>query len=292
MRSMILPRRRSLYADRLSRYAGFAFGDDAVFAQRGRWAAFLRDRIGPTFDGRVILEIGCSDGAFLARLAAKHPTTAFVGLDWKHKALFQGAERVDGLGLRNVVLLRGRGQDLCTMFGPGEVDEILLFHPDPFATPEELPNRLFAEPFLVDAHAVLRDERSTLTLKTDHPGYYGWALALFGVAEPAHFDVARARAEAEPVTASKLTGSPRIRAADLLVDADRPARSTAATERFDVMVVSADFWNDSTTLGHAAGRVFAGERTFFEERFLKKRQPIYYVELAKRPRFGCARNLP
>ena len=289
---MDLPPRRSVYADRLSRYRSFAFGDAAVSTHCGQWAAFFHDRIGPAFGGRVVLEIGCADGAYLARLAAKHPTTAFVGLDWKHKALFQAAERIDGMGLKNVALLRGRGQDLRTMFGPAEVDEILLFHPDPFATPAELPNRLFAEPFLIDAHAVLRDEESTLTLKTDHPGYYAWALAVLGIAEPEHFALARARAEAEPATASKLAGSPRIRAADLLVDADRPARSTAATERFDVMVVSADFWNDPKLVGHAAGRVFAGERTFFEERFLKKRQPIYYVELAKRPRFGCARNLP
>ncbi|MDB5324880.1 MAG: trmB, partial [Phycisphaerales bacterium] len=233
-RLMEVPRRRSIFVDRLLPYAAFAFGENAISSHRGHWSAFFRDRIGPTFDGRVILEIGCSDGAFLARLAAKHPTTAFVGLDWKHKSLFIAAQRVEQLSLRNIALLRGRGQDLAAMFAPGEVDEILLFHPDPFAEPEELPNRLFAEPFLLAAHGLLRNEGSTLTLKTDHPGYYGWALSILGLTEPSYFATARARAAADPALAKKLTGEPRIRANDLLAIADRPARSGAAIDRFAV----------------------------------------------------------
>ena len=278
---MDVPRRRSIFVDRLLPYAAFAFGEDAVASHRGQWSAFFRDRIGPAFDGRVILEIGCSDGAFLARLAARHPTTAFIGLDWKHKSLFLAAERIEQLGLQNIAVLRGRGQDLATMFAPGEVDELLLFHPDPFAEPDELHNRLFAEPFLLAAHTLLRDQRSTLTLKTDHPGYYGWALANLGLDEPAHFALARARAAADPTLANRLAGEPRIRASDLLAIAEHPTRSGAAIDRFTVAAKSADFWNDPAVLQHTSNRVFAGERTFFEDRFLKKRQPIYYLELQK-----------
>src|SRR4051812_9875522 len=104
-----VPRRRSAFADKLRDYADFASDDDAAFAHRGRWAEFFRHRIGAAFDRRIVFEIGCSDADFLARVAAKHPHTAFVGLDWKYRALHAGAERVASLGLRNVALLRGRG---------------------------------------------------------------------------------------------------------------------------------------------------------------------------------------
>lgn len=275
------PRRRSAFADRLKAYAAFAFGDDAIFSHRGNWQAFFRERIGPAFNGRLIFEIGCSDGAFLATLAAKHPDTAFIGLDWKHKSLFLAAERVETLGLRNVALLRGRGQDLTRMFGDGELDEILVLHPDPFAEPDELKNRLIAEPFLLDAHRVLRDGTATLTLKTDHPGYYGWTLALLGLPEPVHFDAARARAAAASDLATRLLGQPRVRASDLMSPPDLPKRSDAVLNHFAVAATSADYWNDPAVLAHTAQRAFAGERTFFEERFLRKKQPIYYVELRK-----------
>lgn len=276
------PRPRSVYADRLSAYAAFALGDDAIYARRGHWRAFFGERIGPAFDGRLVLEIGCSDGAFLATLAAKHPTTGFVGLDWKHKSLFIAAGRVDASGLRNIGLLRGRGQDVADVFGDSELDEILVLHPDPFATPAEWPNRLIAEPFLIDAHHTLNGPAAALTLKTDHPGYYGWVLALLGLAEPAHFNTARARAIATPTLANRLDGDPRIRAADLMPVTDPVPRSQPVIDRFDVAAHSFDYWHDPAALAHTAGRPFADERTFFEDRFLKKRQPIYYVELRKR----------
>src|SRR5690349_17617214 len=116
------PPRRSVYADRLNDFADFTFVDAAAFTHRGHWADFFRPRIGPAFDGRIVFEIGCSDAAFLACIAAKKPNTAFVGLDWKYKALHDGAQRVATAKLPNVALLRARGQDVLKIFAPREVD--------------------------------------------------------------------------------------------------------------------------------------------------------------------------
>ena len=169
-------RRRSAYADRLLEHREFVFSDGAEFAHRGAWREFFAGRIGPTFDGRIIFEIGCNDGSLLIRIAAKHPTIAFIGIDWKYRALYTAAERVAAAGLRNVALLHGRGQHVGRIFADGEVDEIWVFHPDPFDKPQELRSRLVSEPFLIDAHRVLRDHGS-LVLKTDHPEYYQWAVS-------------------------------------------------------------------------------------------------------------------
>lgn len=168
-------RRRSVFADRLLEFRDFTFSDGAEFQRRGAWREFFRSRIGDAFDGRVIFEIGCNDGALLARVAARHPTTAFIGIDWKCRAIHSAAERVAHAQLSNVALLNGRAQDVRRFFADGELDEIWLFHPDPCDKPKELRNRLFAPSFLRDVHPVMRDGAS-LVLKTDHPDYYQTAL--------------------------------------------------------------------------------------------------------------------
>ncbi|CAN5372248.1 tRNA (guanosine(46)-N7)-methyltransferase TrmB [soil metagenome] len=167
---------RSVYAAKLGEFPQLAFTEHQAFARRGRWREYFVDRIGPAFDGRIILEIGCSDAAFLAQIAAKLPHTALIGLDWKFKAIYDAASGVTTDGLQNVALIRGRGQDIAKLFAASEVDEIWLFHPDPCDREVELKNRLICEAFLVDVHQTLRNGTSSLCLKTDHADYYATAL--------------------------------------------------------------------------------------------------------------------
>ncbi len=259
---------RSIYADRLKEFPDIAFADESVFQQRGQWRDYFRQRIGQNFNGRLIFELGCFDAAYLSRIAAAHPNTAFIGLDWKCKAIHDGARRVAAMDLRNVALLRGRGQDVLKIFGAGEVDEIWVFHPDPCARPHEMKNRLITVPFLIVVHSVLRDGKSTLSLKTDHPGYYQWVLGLFGLPEPEAFRAA----------------VPRSRARDLMHDQDISRPNKAIMQRFKVLANSADFWNDAAALDHTSGRLFSGQPTLFEGRFVKKRRPIHYFEIGKASR--------
>lgn len=270
--------RRSIFAEKLNDFRDLAFVGERAFAQRGRWGAFFERRIGPAaFDGRVIFEVGCFEASYLARLAEKFPRSGFIGLDWKYKALYEGAQRLSTAGLRNVILLHGRAQDVREIFADGEVEQIWVFHPDPCDTPRERPNRLIAEPFLLDAHRVLRPGgRSALCLKTDHPGYYQWVLGLLGLPEPAWFDAARNPATAH---AAPLPPAPRVRTRDLVRPEEIPARSEAVLRHFDVTMNAADFWNDPAAQRHTVHRPFAGEITLFEARFIRKRLPIYYLEL-------------
>lgn len=230
-------RRRSVFADRLLAFREFVFSDGAEYERRGAWREFFSPRIGPTFDGRVIVEIGCNDASLLARVAARYPSTALIGIDWKCRALHTGAERIAAAGLRNVALLHGRGQDIGRIFAGEEVDEVWVFHPDPCDKPQELNNRLIAEPFLLEVDRVLRCG-GELILKTDHGGYYQSALEA----------------------------------------------SRTVAEHFELTANSSDFWNDEPIRSASAGRCFAGEATFFEARYRKKRLPIHYLEMRKRAR--------
>ena len=262
--------RRSVFADRLLEFREFAFIGDDSFSRCGAWREFFAPRIGADrFDGRVIFEIGCNDASLLAKVAARHPGTAFVGIDWKYRALHAAAERVAAAGQRNVALLHGRGQDIGRIFGDGELDEVWLFHPDPCDKPHELRNRLLSETFLLDVHRVLCPG-GALAFKHDHAGYYQWLLALLGLPEPACFHVARAGGVARP----------KVRRAELMDPPALPPISNAVVQRLEVTIRSDDFWNDPRP--RSLSRLFAGEVTPFERRAASKRYPIYYVELTKR----------
>jgi tRNA (guanine-N7-)-methyltransferase len=169
--SPLQPKRRSVYADRLLDFPGVVFSDGTEFSRRGTWRDALRH------PAQLIFEIGCNDAGLLATVAAKHPATGFVGIDWKPRALHAAAQRVAHANLRNVALLHGRAQDIRKFFADGEVDEIWIFHPEPLDHPRELKNRLLGEAFLIDAHRVLRDG-GAVVLKTDHRGYFEAVLEL------------------------------------------------------------------------------------------------------------------
>jgi tRNA G46 methylase TrmB len=233
---MIAKRRRSAFADRLLDFPEFVFSDGREFSRHGAWREFFSQRLNQaTFDGRVICEIGCNDAALLTTVAAKHPATAFVGIDWKCRALHAAAVRIAAAGSPNVALVLGRGQDAGRIFGPREVDEVWLFHPDPCDKPRERPNRLFAKGFLDDAAGILRGPRSSLVLKTDHREYFEEAVSL-----------------------------------------------AATAMQFEVTTNSEDYWFDAGARDATKDRLFAGEPTSFEERFLRRKKPIHYLELRLR----------
>ncbi|HSI32151.1 MAG: tRNA (guanosine(46)-N(7))-methyltransferase TrmB [Phycisphaerae bacterium] len=192
---MSLP--RSNYAHRLAESPELIPADP--FALRAGWADYFRARIGPAFGGEVTLEIGCFDAELVAKVAPNHPGRAFVGLDWKAKAIHDGARRLTELGVANVALVRARGQDLPRLFSPGEVGAIWVFHPDPFDGPDELKHRLVTPAFLRDVHAALQPG-GRLILKTDHAEYFGWVMAQLAAVGPL-FDIVHSSADyaADPI---------------------------------------------------------------------------------------------
>jgi tRNA G46 methylase TrmB len=260
-------------------FPGLAAGGDDCFTLRGRWAAHFRDRLSDRFPRRIVLEVGCADAKFLATVAARHPDVGFVGLDWKFKQIHDGAARLQAAGLKNVMLLRGRAADLPRIFAPGEIDEAWVFHPEPCDEPKQRANRLVTGPFLQMLAPLLRDDTATVAIKTDHVGYFQWVLGVMGEpAPPAITAALHAAATAAPMP----TGWPNIRLRELLAADDVPARSPAAMAHFVVTAVSADFWNDHPVLARVSGCCYANLQTPFEQRFVQKHRPIYFVELCKR----------
>lgn len=233
---------------------------DLATQNHARWREVFARRIGPRFDGQLIFEIGCFDADFLGRVATRHPHTGFVGVDWKQRTLVEGADRIRSSGVANAILVKGRAQNISHIFGRHELNELWLFHPEPCDKPRELKNRLFNESFLTDVHDCLCPG-GLIALKTDHAGYFQWALALMGL----------------PAPAWRRVHTRELRSIDQL-----PQRSTSLCERFDVTCASADFANDPDAKAHTSARRFSGEQTGFEKRFANKGWPIYFMELRSR----------
>lgn len=259
------------YATLLREYSTFVFNEQDVFKfyrnGGGGWEEFFLTRMNsrPT---KHILEIGCSNATFLSGIAKANPGAAFIGMDWKFKVIFKGAKRAEQEKITNLALLRGRAQELGKVFGAGELDEIWIFFPDPWAKKGQLKHRLMREEFLKEAHHVLRPG-GRIYFKTDHPGYFQWVLALLGEPEP---DLPEYSA-ATPLEKNRRSRQIEVRR---LERQHLPAVSDKARQLFKLDYFTTDYW-----AGTRPPSLFSQELTLFERLFVKDQLPIYYLELQK-----------
>lgn len=165
IRSSKLPRSR--LEPQLAEFPGVVMLEGQLPQYRGRWGGGGR---------RLIVEVGCADGATLVNVARRHPERLFFGIDWKCKDILDAAACVVQQELTNVRLARWRAQDLGVFVAPGEAEEIWVFHPEPCEREEERPNRLVSAEFLQTAVEAL-DAGGRFVLKTDHRGYFDWVQA-------------------------------------------------------------------------------------------------------------------
>lgn len=119
------------------------------------------------------VEIGCNAGHVVVEWAARDPKTAFIGVDWKFKPIFRGAEKALKRGLSNLILLRAHADRLDYMFGPEEIDFLALYFPDPWAKKSQLKNRWLTADRLRSVAALVRPG-GVFHIKTDHLGYFEW----------------------------------------------------------------------------------------------------------------------
>ncbi len=259
------------YASKLAEFPNIAFDETRMHGQRGEWRAVLGRNMGSE-PRRLVFEVGCSNAEFLTSVATANPAIGFVGIDWKFKVLYKGAKRTQDMGLKNVALLRGKAQEIGRIFGDGELDEIWIFFSDPWAKKPQLKHRLIQEPFLLDCARALKPG-GRIYIKTDHPGYFQWMLALWGAPQPA------LQAYDGPVPDER-----GMRAKQMLVrkpmDEDQlPKASAAVRARFDIVRQSIDY--ASLSAGQL-GTLFGGRDTLFEKGFLAQKLPIFFLEVARK----------
>lgn len=151
------------------------FVDSATEIHAGHWRALMPDAAQASARRPLHVEVGCNAGHVILEWAARNPDTAFIGVDWKIKAVFWAVEKAKKRGIKNILFLRAHANRLQHVFGPGEVNELAIYFPDPWPAKSQWKNRWVTATRLTQI-ANLLTPSGRLDIKTDHPGYFDWML--------------------------------------------------------------------------------------------------------------------
>jgi tRNA (guanine-N7-)-methyltransferase len=166
---------RNPYQAKVRGIEGRVFSDNDSETHRGHWRTQFADAPRMPADPRrpLHVEIGCNAGHVVVEWAARNPATAYMGLDWKFKPIFRGVEKGAKRKLENLLFLRAHADRLHYMFGPGEIDFLALYFPDPWAKKSQLKNRWLTVERLRQVATLVRPG-GVFHIKTDHLGYFEW----------------------------------------------------------------------------------------------------------------------
>lgn len=123
----------------------------------------------------IAIEIGTGSGNFMKELAIRNPNKNFIGLELRFKRLCLAADKCKKNNLKNVVLLRKRGEELEEFLGLNEIEEMYINFPDPWEGNEK--NRIIQEKLFKTLEKLMK-VGGKLFFKTDHDIYYQDVLEL------------------------------------------------------------------------------------------------------------------
>ena len=180
------PASRNPYWIKLREFKGTVFTDNEGEIHQGKWREqFSAENLSDT-PAPLHVEIGCNGGHVILEWALANPQNRYIGIDWKFKPIHRAAEKARDLGLKNILFLRGHAERLHYLFGPGEIDQLALYFPDPWAKKAQLKNRYITATRFLQISNLIR-KNGLFHIKTDHPGYFEWmneALAEFNKGNP------------------------------------------------------------------------------------------------------------
>lgn len=153
---------------------GSVYSDNETEKFRGQWRSCFKE-VPNAASAKLHVEIGCNAGHVIVEWAKAHPEDLFIGIDWKFKPIFRGAEKAARRNLKNLIFLRAHAERLPYMFGPGEIDRLYLFFPDPWQKKAQLKNRFVTSERLHEIAKVIKPD-GIFHIKTDHRGYFEWML--------------------------------------------------------------------------------------------------------------------
>lgn len=124
---------------------------------------------------RVMLEIGCGKGSFIAGMAEHSPGTLFIAVEGNRSVLLRALEKVKEKKLRNVLFVPEFVEDLGEWFDNGEVDGIFLNFSDPWPKQQNAKRRLTHRNKLGQYFEILGRD-GTVTFKTDNDGLFDFTV--------------------------------------------------------------------------------------------------------------------
>jgi len=154
----------SMIADKTENGPRVLHGDSLV-SIRGKW----RDQF-EVKPKKLILEIGCHLGSTLCDYAELLPEYGFIGVDVTFKRVVTTAQRAEKNRRNNVVVALFNAKFIGQLFCDEELDDILVFFPDPWEKRRQRKHRLFSQQFIDDLYKVTKTGGG-VWFKTDHKDY-------------------------------------------------------------------------------------------------------------------------
>ena len=147
----------------------------AVAVDRPLDAAAVYGRTAP-----LVLEIGSGTGEAAAAMAAADPSRDVLAVEVHTPGIATLLRRVEDEGLRNVRVVEGDGlQVLSDALGPGSLDEVRVFFPDPWPKSSHAKRRLVTPAFAALVADRLRPG-GRLHVATDWASYAEQVLEVVG----------------------------------------------------------------------------------------------------------------
>jgi tRNA G46 methylase TrmB len=119
------------YSAKLKEFPDIAYSDQDTETHAGSWRTRFKGVKDPE-NKELHVEIGCNTGHVSRAWAAQNPSRLHIGIDWKFKIAYRGAEKAHEKALKNILFLRANVERLRYMFGAEEIDALYLFFPDPW----------------------------------------------------------------------------------------------------------------------------------------------------------------
>ncbi len=129
----------------------------------------------PKLGSSITVEIGAGTGFFSVELAKRHPERSFVAVDVKADRLQKGAYEALERGLRNVLFVRARADQIDQLFEPKSLQAIWLTFPDPFPRPRSERRRMTHAIYL-EKYRTLLKSNGRFYLKHDNRDFFCWSL--------------------------------------------------------------------------------------------------------------------
>ena len=123
-------------------------------------------------DAPRVLDIGCGNGRFMLSSAVRRPDVDHIGIDALPMVIRYATRRANVRGLNNCRLAVCDGARFLRQYcAPGSLNEIHVYHPQPFPDSAEEHLRLFQHEFLWLIHQALKPG-GKLFVQTDNAAYW------------------------------------------------------------------------------------------------------------------------
>ena len=141
----------------------------------------LREELAPHFAAprRIVWEVGCGHGHFLASYATQHPDRFCIGVDLSRDRIARANRKSSRAQLSNCRFVQCEAREFLRALSPKTMlEEIWLLFPDPWPKKRHHKNRIIQHEFL-EAIAARAGQGARLFFRTDHSQYFAAALEVF-----------------------------------------------------------------------------------------------------------------